>query len=118
MNSTGEQLEPKAARRPRKGVLCAKCEHLNPPGSGTCERCQSHLYVTCIDCGTRNERVRSRCLECGRKMHRNLLQRVRRRAFGKGFGFNTTSIVLFLIGVALVFGFIVIVSNISFPRLW
>lgn len=115
MSSSGEHVDSKADKRPRKGVLCAKCEHLNPPSLGTCERCHSHLFVTCGDCGTRNERVRTRCSDCGRKLHRSLWQRIGRRTFGRPTGVTPTAVFFFLAGVAIVFGIIVLISNISLP---
>lgn len=58
-----------------KGVLCAKCEHLNPPGTNECRFCGAHLYVTCHACGVRNPRVNARCSECHHSMHRSLFKK-------------------------------------------
>ena len=86
--------------RSDRGVLCAKCEHLNAYGTNECSRCGSHLYVSCVDCGHRVERVRSRCDSCGRRLHRSVLQRFSRKFFRRGLALTPTQIVLFIICVA------------------
>jgi hypothetical protein len=58
-----------------KGVLCPKCEHLNPPGTKVCNNCGCHLFVTCQSCGARNQRALSRCSSCGHQLHRSPLKR-------------------------------------------
>jgi hypothetical protein len=69
--------EPQESR----GVVCAKCEHLNPRGRNTCGHCGAHLYVLCHSCGNRNPRSVSACTECGRRLHRSLWRRITRRLF-------------------------------------
>ncbi len=56
-----------AVKRQGRGVLCAKCEHLNPLGIEQCETCQAPLYVSCPKCGHRNPAVLDHCLECKRR---------------------------------------------------
>jgi len=99
------------AEKTDRGVLCAKCEHLNPRRVSACERCGGHLYVSCVDCGHRNERVLSRCAACRRRLHRGSLERLTRRLVGKNFAVTPMTVFLFLAGIALVFGLIVLVSN-------
>jgi hypothetical protein len=70
---------PPSPHKARKGILCAKCEHLNPPGSDVCEYCHAHLFLSCKSCGHRNERVRTRCTECGHRLHRGFFYQLRRR---------------------------------------
>ena len=48
-----------------KGVLCAKCDHLNPPGSTMCEYCHAALFGTCRHCGKTVQRTSDRCEFCG-----------------------------------------------------
>jgi len=48
-----------------KGVLCAKCDHLNAPGSTTCEYCRSALFEPCRHCGKTVRRTAHRCEFCG-----------------------------------------------------
>jgi hypothetical protein len=64
-----------------RGVLCAKCDHLNPPGCNVCEECDAHLYVTCHSCGHRNRRVDAVCGHCGHHLHRSLGRRLRKKLF-------------------------------------
>ena len=52
-----------------RGVLCPKCEHLNPLGLDKCEYCQSHLFIVCKKCGTTNARALSRCSSCRQAFH-------------------------------------------------
>ena len=113
-------LENKAtAKDPAgKGVLCAKCEHLNPRGNSDCRKCGAHLYVSCVDCGHRNERLRSRCLSCGRRLHRSFLQRVAKRILPAHGGISPLQFAAFVIGVGLIFGLIVLISTIPIPALW
>ena len=66
-----------------RAVLCAKCEHLNPPRLNVCERCGAHLHVVCHSCGHRNSRVKTRCVECNHRLHRSSISRVRQLLFGK-----------------------------------
>jgi hypothetical protein len=66
-----------------RGVLCAKCEHLNAPELHACERCGAHLYIKCNSCGHRNPRVRSRCGECGQRMHRTFWHKWEKKILGK-----------------------------------
>ena len=60
-----------------RGILCAKCEHLNPVGLEKCETCQAHLFVFCTYCGTRNGRVLTRCTKCRRRLKAGLGRKLR-----------------------------------------
>ena len=93
-----DATKPVRTRRSHEALACAKCQHVNPPGSNTCEACEAHLWVVCHDCGTRNLRVDSRCTECGHRLHRSALTRVSRKLLG-----NRRNISLWQIG-ALVIG--------------
>ncbi len=64
-----------------KGVLCAKCDHLNPPGSNVCDECGAHLYVSCHSCGQRNRRVDAICSHCGHHLHRSFGRRLKKKLF-------------------------------------
>jgi hypothetical protein len=63
-----------------KGVLCAKCEHLNPPGSTSCEFCRAELFRICPKCGQRFQDALSRCSHCGERMHRHGTRRRRKQS--------------------------------------
>jgi hypothetical protein len=54
-----------------RGILCAKCEHLNPAGRHHCEYCKASLLIACKFCGQRNSRVDVRCAKCGHRLHRS-----------------------------------------------
>ncbi len=64
---------PKPANE--RGILCAKCEHLNPGDTNVCSYCGAHLFVTCHHCGHRNQRAYSRCAHCRRRLHRSLIRK-------------------------------------------
>ncbi|MEY4692335.1 MAG: hypothetical protein RIT19_2660 [Verrucomicrobiota bacterium] len=53
-----------------KGVLCCKCERLNPTDLGHCERCGEALHVECPQCHRRNPRVLMHCTSCRGRLHR------------------------------------------------
>lgn len=104
--------------RSDRGVLCAKCEHINTRGVSECRKCGSHLFITCVDCGHRNERVRERCKSCGRRLHRGVIEKLRRRFFGGHTNITPAQVMVILFSIALVFGLIVFIANISLPTLW
>lgn len=104
--------------RKGRGVLCAKCEHLNAPGRGTCSRCGGHLYVSCHDCGARNERIRSRCTSCGRRMHRSFMEKYFRRVSKNTRHVTPLQVVLFIVALGIVFAVIVFAGSFSLPNLW
>ena len=56
-----------------RGVLCGRCEHVNPGGNQTCEHCRAGLFVTCHNCGSTNQAALSLCRECGRTL-RNIFR--------------------------------------------
>jgi hypothetical protein len=56
--------------------VCAKCTHPNPPGLQRCEQCRGHLFVVCRDCGSTNARSEPRCLQCNRRLHRSINERL------------------------------------------
>jgi hypothetical protein len=60
-----------------KGILCAKCDHLNPLNVNRCEVCHGHLYIVCRDCNHTNARILQRCTRCDRRLHRSLHDRDR-----------------------------------------
>lgn len=51
-----------------RGVLCPKCDHLNPPASTACEYCRAALYEPCQNCGKTVRRTAYRCEFCGRRL--------------------------------------------------
>lgn len=67
-----------------RGVLCAKCDHLNPLGLDVCETCQAPLFVPCPKCGHRNPSVLEHCEKCMRSESVSLLAEVPDRPTGRG----------------------------------
>ncbi len=75
-DSSEERLENAASPESERGILCARCEHLNPLDKDRCESCKAHLYVMCHRCGEKNPRVHSRCKSCRRRLHLGLSERI------------------------------------------
>ncbi len=99
-----------------KGVLCVKCEHLNPPGLDKCETCDAHLFVVCSRCGHRNGRVLSRCAGCRGKLHRSIRER-----WKGGSEVQPVNLLYFglgIAGIALAAVFFLWLADIRLPRLW
>lgn len=97
----------------QKGVLCIKCEHLNPPGIETCEECGAHLYVNCQECQTKNSRVSARCSHCKRRLHKR-----KKRQGREERGINLVYVGLVLAGILAAIFAVVAVAGIRLPRLW
>lgn len=70
----------------KRGLLCPKCEHLNPLGLDKCEYCQSHLFIVCKKCGTTNQRALSRCTSCRQAFHSVDAPRWLKKLKGQAFG--------------------------------
>ncbi|MDP6794909.1 MAG: zinc ribbon domain-containing protein [Verrucomicrobiota bacterium] len=64
-----------------KGLLCLKCNHLNPRDLKQCEYCNSQLFVKCKKCGAKVQRVISKCPECRHRMHKSPFRKFKRRMF-------------------------------------
>ena len=62
--------QPPSPRRKGRGVLCGKCEHLNPSELENCEYCDEPLHMTCTTCGQVNARVLTQCTKCRSPLHR------------------------------------------------
>lgn len=99
-----------------KGILCAKCEHVNKPGSTTCGVCRSHLHVKCNDCGAVNERARNHCRNCGHSLHRSAARRLVSRMAKKRNRIKPTFILLMFAIVGAIFSLIVILTQIQLPQ--
>jgi predicted amidophosphoribosyltransferase len=80
INPENGENKPKSTR----GILCAECEHLNPAGKIICNQCGGELYVTCEGCGSKTERVYSRCSQCRAHLHPTWWDRLVRKWFGRG----------------------------------
>jgi hypothetical protein len=102
--------------RTAKGVLCAKCEHVNKPGSTTCSVCRSHLHVKCNDCGEVNERVLNTCRHCGRSLHRSAARRLLSRVATKRNRIKPTFILLMFAIVGVIFYLVITVTQIQLPN--
>lgn len=93
---------PSEAKENGKGVLCSKCDHLNPAGAQLCEHCNGHLFIVCRDCGQQNARVLLRCEKCKRRLHRTLKDRMRGGNEGKPLNLLYAGVAGVAILVALV----------------
>ena len=80
MTESNPAGSPAEAEKDR-GILCAKCEHLNPANTSACTYCGSHLFVTCTHCGHRNQRAYSRCAKCKRRLHRSFVRKWYKKMF-------------------------------------
>lgn len=113
--SQKEPASPDPKAQHAEVVYCARCDHQNPWEFKTCEKCGAHLYVTCHNCGKRNERAAIRCDECGRPLHRSFLKKLRRK-FRKGSRYITPGqLLLLLAAVGLAFLLIVLLNGLRFP---
>jgi hypothetical protein len=113
-SSTCEQNAAEAGRTDR-GVLCAKCEHLNAWGRSECTICGATLYMACSHCSHLNERVRTRCTNCQDPLHHSWLENARRRVSGGALKLSRVQVVVFCIGVALAFVLIFLLSRLHVP---
>jgi hypothetical protein len=102
---------PRAPAQSAKGILCAKCEHLNPSGSNICSLCGGHLYVTCHRCGCRNPRVDSRCQQCGHRLHRSFWKHLRNKLIPERLKINWFQVVLLIVAVFIVYRLIVAIAE-------
>lgn len=50
------------------GVICPKCEHVNPEGTDTCGDCRSSLLRSCPACGNQNWSGADACRQCGQSL--------------------------------------------------
>lgn len=99
-----------------KGVLCVKCEHLNPSTLEECERCGSHLWVSCHECGAKNRRVNLRCDSCHRRLHKGRSKSGRSTRSWTGVNLWVVGMVIggILLSIVLLF----LLSGQRFVRLW
>lgn len=97
----------KLAEKNKAPVECAKCGHVNTPGSNHCAQCGSRLYISCHNCGHSTVRVASRCAHCGHRLHRSLWSRTRRRVFGRNPKMTPFQIVLLIVFVIVAYKVIV-----------
>lgn len=98
-------------------MLCARCEHLNPVRVNECEECHAHLFLTCKECGEGNERTRTRCRNCGHRLHRGLVSRCRRRLAASSHKLTAVKILLFGLALVLAYNFIRLVGAFRLPEL-
>jgi hypothetical protein len=98
-----------------KGILCAKCEHVNKSGSTTCSVCRAHLHIKCNDCGTVNERVLNSCKNCGRKLHRTAVQKILNRASKSRSKIKPLPVLLLFIVVSVIFYLVIKLTEVQLP---
>jgi hypothetical protein len=105
------------ARKSSRGILCAKCEHVNSAGSTKCSRCGSHLHIKCHDCGVVNERTISTCKSCGRRLHKNVFQKMTARVGGGGVArVKPMHIALFVVVVTVITYVVISLTQIQLPQ--
>lgn len=117
-SSTDEQAIEKAPVpkvSSRRGVLCAKCNYLNENGCSSCKLCEARLFISCNDCGHRNQRVHTRCASCGRKLHRGLFAKLKKKLGLKAGQLTPLQILLSIVGIGLCFALVVAISYIDLP---
>jgi hypothetical protein len=107
---------PSPARKDARGVLCVKCEHLNPIHREECEFCKAHLWVNCHQCGAKNRRVNIRCDECNRRLHKGRSRSGSSRMGRAGLNFWVVGLVIG--GIMLTIGLLYVVSGQKWLRLW
>ncbi len=95
---------PGSPGKSARGVLCVKCEHLNPLAVENCEICDGHLYIKCNECGAKNPRVGARCVECQRRLHKPRRgSRGNRPVLSRGWSFGIMLGIIFAIVLVLVY---------------
>jgi hypothetical protein len=102
--------------RVQRGVLCAKCEHLNPPGLSTCEFCNAHLHLLCSYCRQRNARVQSCCSQCGRSLHRSFWSRGWQALFGRERKMHLVQAILLALAILAGLALIIFFSEFRLPK--
>ena len=109
---TRRESRPNDAR----GVLCVKCDHLNPASLEECEVCKAHLWVNCLECGAKNRRINIRCDECKRRMHKGRSKSSRSQS--RRSASNWWIIGLVVGGIVLTMVLLFLVSGLKLPQLW
>jgi hypothetical protein len=110
-NNSALANEHSRGDRRSRSIRCPKCRHLNAMARNGCERCGSHLFVSCRDCGERNERGQFRCTSCGRRLHKPLLQKILTRRLGKSIKTTPLQMVFLLVAVFLGYKIIIFFSE-------
>jgi len=111
MKTHSRTIEAAAPASAGEGILCAKCEHRNPPHSNVCELCEAHLYISCHACGARNERVAIHCHRCGQGLHRSRWRRWQKKLFPERHKLRPIHVVLLIAAVALTYKAIVFIAE-------
>ena len=102
------------SKRSARGILCAKCEHVNAAGSTKCSRCASHLHIKCNDCGVVNERILTKCKSCGRTLRKNFLQKLG-GPFAGVTRFKPVHLLVFMVVVLGIFYGVVLLTELRLP---
>jgi len=110
MNPT-EPVEVEALKPDERGILCARCEHLNDLSATNCAECGARLFVACSRCGELNQRVFTRCRKCHKRLHRGLFRHRHRRQHRQSgwrhlkqrLGMTFFQVVLVLVALGLAF---------------
>jgi hypothetical protein len=76
------------------------------------------LYIACNDCGHKNERVRTRCTKCSRRLHYSALEKMGRRMRSGVMEMKGVQVVIFCVGIAVAFVIIVIFAKLDFRHLF
>lgn len=101
------------ATREDRGVLCGKCDHLNPPGSTDCEFCHRSLFHECVHCGEPIQRGLHRCPHChGRQKKRaSKHRRYLRKLTGGAFGVTWWQVLFLLVAVYITYKIVLRMSQ-------
>ena len=105
------------ARPGAKGVLCGKCDLVNPPGAHKCEECESHLYIKCKECGAHTERFHTRCPECRRSLYKSFFEKMTSGIFNSRARVTPLQLALLLIFAAVAFYCVIMIERIKLPTL-
>ncbi len=104
------------AQQGAKGVLCPKCEHLNPRGLDKCEFCSTHLYIACPKCSARIGRVEPRCPECGNRIRLTPMQKFKHTVRKKLTRMNLLQVALLIGSVYVAWKVIVYLADSGSPE--
>src|SRR5262245_45000883 len=110
-----DPAKPDQSRRSTEGIPCAKCQHLNPAGSNTCEECKAHLWVACHHCGHRNRRIDAHCSECAGRLHRSALKPVSTKRFGARRNITAWQIATLVLAVWVAYKMVIFFAEYQAP---
>lgn len=111
---TAENNSSAAKRKDPPGVLCAKCDHLNPPGSTECDSCHAELFRVCKVCHKTYQAAYSKCVFCGAKGRRQEPRHSGKRLAPQSISLKWVYAAALLIALALCYKIFQKVGNMNF----